>query len=417
MITSEKTVRRTKVMFLAWGESIHARRRIRLFADDPSFDIAVVSTFNYKFDNAKNYLLDDAKTKQFIALLISYFFLFLKLITFKNTLTLLFEDFWKIRKDLKILKNAYSEFQPDIIFLQTLLYPCYLAYALPKKTPVIITFWNGDVTWWAKWNGLDRLIKKKIVVYGVKRAAAMTVNSQTAFEACLAYGVPPEKIHLIRYPGVDLERFRPGSKEDARRQLEIHSRKVVLCPRGIAEYLNTDIIIEAAALFIKINPDIVFLFISGVGGNTEWQRLLKKAAELGVADHLRRDGQVPWEKMPLYYQAADAVVSMSSNDSLPNCMLEAMACGTPLVMGDIKQIREWIEDGINGLLVPPRDSEALSRSLLRFLGEDNILTEQFSRYNLELVASEFDGRKNSLFAKKLVKNIAAKHTSIINDVP
>src|SRR4030042_4298500 len=55
--------RRTKVLFLAWGFSIHAYRRIQLFVDDPEFEVAVVSTHDYNFTNARNILLTDAKIK------------------------------------------------------------------------------------------------------------------------------------------------------------------------------------------------------------------------------------------------------------------------------------------------------------------------------------------------------------------
>ncbi len=46
-----------RILFLAWGFSIHAKRRIQIFIDDPSFEVAVVSTHNYNFKNAKNILL------------------------------------------------------------------------------------------------------------------------------------------------------------------------------------------------------------------------------------------------------------------------------------------------------------------------------------------------------------------------
>jgi hypothetical protein len=49
--------KRTRVLFFAFGESIHARRRIGIFTADPSFEVGVISTFAYDFENAKNYYL------------------------------------------------------------------------------------------------------------------------------------------------------------------------------------------------------------------------------------------------------------------------------------------------------------------------------------------------------------------------
>ena len=415
---------------MAWGFSIHAYRRIHLFVDDPEFEVSVVSTHNYKFENAMNILLTDAKRKnetgnsgitqqgrigEKIKIIIGE--RLGKLITqivsvlYRSPLILplhIFYDFYKGIKDIKIIKSAVKEFNPDVIFLQTLLYPCYLAYFLPRSLPIMITFWNGDVVWWAKWNGIERLFKKQIVQYGVRRAQGITVNSKMAFNACLGYGATSDKIHLIPYPGVDLERFRPFSKKEAREKLGITSSKVVLCPRGLGGFLNSDVIVESAAAVIKKNPDILFLFISGVGGETELEKHKYIARKLGIEKNFRWDGQVPWEVMPLYYSSSDVMVSISSNDSLPNCMLEAMACRVPVIMGDIPQIKERVIDSVNGFLVPPRDPVALSDRIMKVFEDPDGNIKLFAKKNLELVMHQFDSKKNVKQVKDLVHLIAKK---------
>jgi glycosyltransferase involved in cell wall biosynthesis len=254
--------------------------------------------------------------------------------TARNSLDVLL-DVAVAREDYRILRDTAAGFDPHVVFLQTLLYPCYLAYFLPKKYPIVITFWNGDVTWWAQWNGIDRAIKRQIVSHGVRRAAALTVNSEHARRSLMEIGAETGKIHLIRYPGVDLERFAPASKVQARRALGISAEKVVFCPRGLGGSLNSDVIVEAAGVVAASQPGTLFLFVSGAAGETEWEHHVERARAMGIEDCLRMDGHVPWETMPLYYQSADVVVSVSSKDSLPNCMLEAMACRVPLVMGDL----------------------------------------------------------------------------------
>jgi glycosyltransferase involved in cell wall biosynthesis len=423
--------RQTRVLFLAWGFSIHAKRRIQLFIDDPDFEVAVVSTCNYNFANAQNILLTDAHGKKEIGdsfapqnegkvikrrthiTRTSLGKLVNKIKTGLYGRTLLLPlifcyEIYKGVKDFKILKSSVMEFNPDVVFLQTLLYPCYLTYFLPKSFPIIITFWNGDVVWWAKWNGFERLFKKQIVTYGIRRAQAITVNSQMAFNACLGYGIQAEKIHLIRYPGIDLERFKPFAKNEVRKKLGITYKKVVLCPRGLGGFLNSDIIVESAVNVIKKYPDILFLFISGVGGDAELEKHKHSARELGMEKNFRWEGQVPWDVMPLYYSSSDVMVSISLNDSLPNCMLEAMACGVPVIMGDIPQIREWVTDDVNGFLVPPREPVALSGKILRVFENTDGLIDSFIRKNRELVIREFDSVKNIERVKGLVRTIAKK---------
>jgi len=403
--------RKIKILFFAWGDSIHARRRIKIFTEDSAFEVGVISTFAYEFENAKNY---DLSFSGLVTDKIVGMELLRKII--RRVLTHLIHPILKhFDKDITIadcnrwiadsqlVKDYTRQFKPDVIFLQTLLYPCYLSFFLPNKIPTIITFWNGDLTWWAKWNGIERAFKKWIVLHGIKRAAAITVNSEASSDVCLEYGATKDKVKLIRYPGVNLDLFKPQvNRLEARERLGLHYEKIVLCPRGLGGYLNSDVIIEAAATVVKQFPDTLFLFLSGVGSEALWDEHKKRAEELGIVENIRREGRVPWENMPIYYNAADVMVSISSNDSLPNCMMEAMACGVPLVMGDIPQIREWVTHEVNGLLAPPRDSTALSQAMLRLLEDNDSMKKMFVPYNLDLVDREFDGRKNSLMVKKLV---------------
>ncbi len=446
------TKRSTRVLFLVWGFSIHSKRRIQIFVDDPSFEVAVVSTHNYNFENANNFLLTgidrankigncffSQKETNFIKKELCNVRQKLKNIVNKigtildGIIILLSSDIFseiKIRlkdfkiiksfllsakilseaakgiKDFKILKSAVREFNPDVIFLQTLLYPCYLAYFLRRSIPIIITFWNGDVIWSARWNWIDRLLKEQIVTYGVRRARAITVNSQMAYDACLRYDVEAEKIHIIRYPGVDLKRFKSFPKDEARKKLGIACQKVVLCPRGLGGYLNSDVIVDSAADVIKKYPNSLFLFISGVGSETELRKHQQRVRELGIEKNFRWDGQVPWDMMIMYYNSSDVMVSISSVDSLPNCMLEAMACEVPIIMGDISQIREWVVDGSNGFLVPIRDPVALADRILKVFENHGGNMASFTRRNLELVRHNADDEKNVQKIKDLVHTIA-----------
>lgn len=406
---------RTRVLFLAWGDSIHARRRIGIFTADPSFEVGVISTFAYEFENAKNYYLSKAlplhEPRHDLVSRIKRWLnrnrarpLHWLMKPFDKTTTLL--EHSVLLNDMLMVGSYAREFKPDLVFAQTLLYPCYLALLLPRKIPLMITFWNGDVTWWAQHDGVERAFKKKLVERASRRAAAITVNSGAARDACLGYGASADKVKLIRYPGVDLQLFNPAvAQEDARRALAITARNVVLCPRGLGGYLNSDVIIEAASLVLAQVPDTLFIFISGVGSDELWQEHLQRASALGIAGNLRRDGKVDWKTMPLYYRAADVMVSPSSNDSLPNCMLEAMACGVPVVMGDIPQIREWVTHNENGLLVPPRDAQMLADAVHTML-RSNAPVEKFTGKNLRLVEREVDSQTVAGRIKQLVKKIA-----------
>lgn len=404
----------TKVLFLCWGFSIHARRRIQIFVDDERFKVAVVSTYNYGFAGALNVLLGglvvnptgsvQVKSRGRLECLISPSIK--EMLKKVRTLTGIWYELFQAWRDFRTLRDTVREFQPDVVFLQTLQYPSYLAYGLPRTLPIMITFWNGDVTHYAKWTGIEMLIKKLLVVHGIKRATAITVNSLAAHGKCLDHGGTPEKIHLIRYPGADLTRFRRGSRDDARRRLAIDKSQVVLCPRGLGKFFNSDVIVEAAGVVVRETPDVLFLFISGVGGKSEWDRHMRRAKELGISDNLRWDGQVPWEEMPTYYHCANVMVSILAKDSMPNCMIEAMACDLPVILGDTLQSREWVENGINGFLCNPDDMHQCAENILRVLNDPGELLRQFAAINLDKVSREADSAVNSERIKELVRKTA-----------
>jgi glycosyltransferase involved in cell wall biosynthesis len=418
-VNSDIMFAKKKVLFLAMGYSIHAQRRIGIFIDNPQYEVAVVSTYNYRFAGAKNYLLSSAitsdssspadsngnavtynKKSNYISSILEKMKWLISISWFGNFIKELYISI----VDFKKLYKAVKEFEPDIIFLQTLIYPSYLALFLPHKHPILITFWNGDVTWWAKWTGFERFFKKQIVTRGVKAATAITVNSKEAYNACLQYGISETKVHLIRYPGVDLIKFQPSDKCEAKRKLEISANRMVFCPRGIVEYVNSDVIVESAVQVIMRFPEAVFVFIS-VWQGKELNSLQARVAELGLQNNFIWQESVNWEDMPNYYNAADVMVSISSNDSLPNSMLEAMACKVPIVMGDIPQIREWVQHNVNGLLVEPRNTEQLADAIITALENKNDFIKSFLDKNFQTVYEQFNSSLNSTKITRLIDNI------------
>ncbi len=429
--------KRTKLLIVAWGPSIHAERRIKCFADDESFDVRVVSNYPFEIPNARLVNLRSSermhvgKLRMACRLSSALTHLFFNAYALRNAARILnvghamgspirsikkiFSSFGGVKGvlrevarmayDLRAIERAVEDFTPDVILLQTMMYPCYLALLLETKAKLAVTFWNGDVLWWAKRTGLERLVKKRITEYGIGRMDAITVNSKAAYDACLSYGKPKDMIHLIRYPAVDMTFFSPMSKVESRRRLGITSSKVVLAPRGLGGYLNSETIVRSAAKVIERAPDTLFLFLASDHSVEELEKHKALSRMLGIEGKFRWSGHVNWEDMPVYYSCADVMVSISSNDSLPNCMLESMACGTPVIMGDIPQLREWIGDGKNGLFVPVYDEDAISSAILKVFENKDGFADQLVRNSIEHVKKEADSVVNVRRVRELMHKL------------
>ncbi|HBY45257.1 MAG TPA: glycosyltransferase family 1 protein, partial [Chloroflexi bacterium] len=138
-------------------------------------------------------------------------------------------------------------------------------------------------------------------------------------------------------------------------------------------------------------------------GETGWQLVVAGAAgwhhepifdlarELGIADAVRFVGFVPPEDLPLWHNAADAFVYPSLYEGFGLPLLEAMACGTPVVTSETPALREVV--GNAGLIVGPRDVPALAQALLQLAREPE-LREELAARGLRR-ASEFSWRRTA----------------------
>jgi glycosyltransferase involved in cell wall biosynthesis len=112
-----------------------------------------------------------------------------------------------------------------------------------------------------------------------------------------------------------------------------------------------------------------------VGGGPELAGLKEDARALGIAERITWFGALTQPDVLARYRAADAFVLSSrvagdgDRDGLPNVLMEAQSQGLPCVATAVSGIPELIEDGVTGLLVAPRDRDALAQALARLVGD------------------------------------------------
>jgi glycosyltransferase involved in cell wall biosynthesis len=94
-----------------------------------------------------------------------------------------------------------------------------------------------------------------------------------------------------------------------------------------------------------------------------------------MIDRVHFPGQVRQAQLPQYYRAADLYVSASHSDGTSISLLEAMACGRPVLVSDIPGNREWVEPNVNGWLFPEGDVNALARAILHAVEARDRLSE------------------------------------------
>ena len=219
------------------------------------------------------------------------------------------------------------------------------------------------------------------------------------------YGANPAKIAVVP-PGVDLQRFHPIPKAEARARLGVPAdHRMILFVGRLQPIKGVDTLICAAALTLKRQPELrnkVCVAVIGGGPDSdstqeqgELARLKQLREELGIGDLVTFLGSKDQDTLVDYYCAAAMVVVPSHYESFGMVVLEAMACGTPVIASDVGGLSFSVADGFNGYLVPNKDPEALAYRLSLLLKYDGLrqqLGEQArhwaERYSWANVADE-----------------------------
>ncbi len=185
------------------------------------------------------------------------------------------------------------------------------------------------------------------------------------------YRADRRKIAVVP-PGVDLERFRPLPKAEARAQIGVRQEGYVLLFVGRLEPLKAvDSLLQALALLRQTHPQLaeaICTLVVGGGGeaaptDAETRRLMALRERLEVGQRVRFLGARSQEVLPAFYAAADALIVPSDYESFGMVALEAMACGTPVIASEIGGLAFLVRHGVNGFHVPTRDPSALAQRI------------------------------------------------------
>lgn len=173
-------------------------------------------------------------------------------------------------------------------------------------------------------------------------------------------GVPERKLEVMPN-GVNLQYFYPEDRSGARREFGLHDDDVVLISvGGLTERKGFHRVIELLPALIPEFPRLRYLVVGGPTIEGDWgPRLHAMVEQLGLKDHVRFLGPLPPQILRFAYSSADVFVLATSMEGWANVLLEANACGLPIVTTDVGGNSEVVCSSELGLVVPFGDSRAL----------------------------------------------------------
>jgi glycosyltransferase involved in cell wall biosynthesis len=190
--------------------------------------------------------------------------------------------------------------------------------------------------------------------------------------------VDPKRVALIRGSGVDIRRFFPLPEPPGNPLIILPAR--MLWDKGVGEFVNAARILQAEGVHAR------FALVGDIDNENPAS---VQASQLHAWEN---EGVIEWwgwkgDMQDVYAQAA-IVCLPSYREGLPKTLIEAAACGRPIVTSDVPGCREVVRHGENGLLVPARDAVALAKALMDLLQSPNIRSEM-GRHGRIIAEKEF----------------------------
>jgi glycosyltransferase involved in cell wall biosynthesis len=252
---------------------------------------------------------------------------------------------------LAALKKVIRTVNPDLIQAGPLQRSALLA-ALSGFTPLVSMSWGYDLIHDAQRNAAWRWATR----YTLKHSSVMIGDCDTIRQLAISYGMPDERI--VTFPwGIDLNHFNYQPPEPTRVNGEPF---VLLSTRGWEPIYGVNIIAKA---FVKAAQKYSALQLVMLGDGSLASQLRQIFTQGGVLDRVTFPGQVGQADLPAYYHQADLYVTGSHSDGTSISLLEALACGRPVVVSDIPGNREWVQSGVQGWLYPEGDDDALAQAI------------------------------------------------------
>ena len=224
------------------------------------------------------------------------------------------------------------------------------AIARLSGTPMIAKVHGSDVNVFTR-----EPSRRAQICWALNRSRHVVAVSRALAERLAEIGVDPGKATVL-YNGVDPVRFHPVPRDEARRALGFdEADRVLLFIGNIQASKGCMELLDAFGRLRERMPDLSLVFI---GAGPQARALSERAAALGASERVRFAGRLAHEQIVQWFGAADVFCLPSHAEGVPNVVLEAMACGTPVVATRVGGIPEVLP-AYAGLMVPPQDAAAL----------------------------------------------------------
>jgi glycosyltransferase involved in cell wall biosynthesis len=214
----------------------------------------------------------------------------------------------------------------------------------------------GDVDAFASTGGLVPAVLRRARDVAVRGAAHVVCPSAWLRDRAISWGVDPARVTVLP---------NPTPIEGVARSRERENGRLLAFAGRLTPQKSLEVALDAVAAVEDVE-----LVVAGDG--PERERLERHAASRGLGGRVRFLGAAPRADVLALFRTADATVLSSAWENFPHGVVESLAVGTPVLATRAGGVAEVVEDGRNGLLVDPGDTEALAAAIRRYFEDDDL---------------------------------------------
>ncbi len=258
------------------------------------------------------------------------------------------------RAILPLVRRLHAEKPFDVIDASFFFPDGPVAQRLSKALgiPYSVKARGADIHYWGTQSGTRKMVRQ-----AADGAAGLLAVSDAMRRSMARMGIDADKVR-VHYTGVDLDTFELTDRAAAKAALDFNG-PVVLSVGALIPRKGQDLLVRALPQL----PGVTLL----LAGQGRYRRTLENLAqELGVERRIGFLGSVPHHKLPRIFAAADIMALPSESEGLANAWVEALACGTPIVISDVGGARELLDRPEAGRIVE-RDPEAIAEAIRALL--------------------------------------------------
>ena len=264
---------------------------------------------------------------------------------------------------IKNIKSVITEKNINVVYINSVKSSLYAILAAKQTKCRIIWHLHDCLT-----RDFYSLWIIPLIIFLTHMADKIICVSDTVKKYFIKAGGNPKKAMVI-YNGVDTERFNPDIPgESVKKQLGLSAGKIISMVGRLESWKGQRIFIKTAEAICKNRDDIVFLIVGGpLFGFAEYEKELKATVEqLGLKDKVFFLGFR--DNPEQIYAASDVIVHCSTKpEPFGRDIIEAMACGKPVISTDLGAPGEIIEDKKDGVLIKPNNPKLLTNEILKII--------------------------------------------------